>query len=317
MNIFLTGASGLVGSAFARVASRRGHHVVGVTGTFVGRLPGVASQLALDLAQLDAVTRSVLETFPDVIVNCAAVSEPAACETNPAQSEAMNVALPGRLADLAHHLGARLLHISSEQVFDGVHSTRYSTQDAVSPINLYGRQKVASERAVLASAPERTVVIRAPLLMGDSPGGRRALHERLFADWSAGRSARLYTDEFRQPCTAENLAEVLCELTERPDVNGTYHWAGAGLHSRFDLGVKIRTHFKLAECVAPIAAITRADTPEISRCRQACLALDISRLSGRLKTQPQTIDEQLAGLRVPLACREWYLRQGSAIAGGS
>src|SRR5688500_13411912 len=70
MNIFLTGASGLVGSAFARAASRRGHHVVGVVGAFAGRLPGVASQFALDLAQPEAVTRSVLETFPDIIVNC-------------------------------------------------------------------------------------------------------------------------------------------------------------------------------------------------------------------------------------------------------
>ncbi|HTO02189.1 MAG TPA: sugar nucleotide-binding protein, partial [Opitutus sp.] len=148
MNIFLTGASGLVGSAFAQAASRRGHYIVGVAGNHQGALPGVARQLALDLTQPDVVTRSVLEAFPDVIVNCAAISEPAACDADPARSDAMNVALPARLAELAHHLGGRVLHVSSEQVFDGSRTAPYSEQVAVSPINLYGRQKVASERAV-------------------------------------------------------------------------------------------------------------------------------------------------------------------------
>lgn len=299
----------MVGSALALAASRRRHQVVGVVGGFSGKLLGLVSQLTLDLTQPDAVTRGVLDSFPDVIVNCAAVSEPAVCDVDPVRSEAMNVALPTRLAELAHHLGARLLHISSEQVFDGERSTPYTEPDPVSPINLYGRQKVASERAVLAAAPNRAAIVRAPLLMGDSPNGRRALHERLFADWSAGRTPRLYTDEFRQPCTAENLAEVLLELAERPDVNGVFHWAGTELLSRFDLGVRIRAHFKLTEAAAPLAAVSRAEIPGVSAHRPACLALDIASLSGRLKTRPQTLGEQLPRLQVPAPCREWYFAQ--------
>jgi dTDP-4-dehydrorhamnose reductase len=309
MKIFLTGASGLVGSAFARAASRRGHHVVGTVGGFAGKLPGVASQLALDLSLPDTVTRPVLEMFPDVIVNCAAVSEPGVCETDPARSDALNIALPTRLAELAHHLGARLVHISSEQVFEGSRTVPYSVTDVVSPINRYGRQKVASETSVISIVPQRAAVVRAPLLMGDSPSGNRALHERLFADWSEGRTPRLYTDEFRQPCTAENLAEVLRELVERPDVNGLLHWAGAELVSRFELGIRIRSHFKLSEGAAPITSITRADTPTIAQQRQACLALDISHLVSRLNTRPETIDEQLVGLRIPAPAREWYRHQ--------
>ncbi len=306
MKIFLTGASGLVGSAFASAAARRRHHVIGVVGAFTGELKGVTERLTLDLTQLDAVTRSVLQVFPDVIVNCAAISEPAVCETDSIRSDAMNVALPEKLAQLAQHLGARLLHISSEQVFDGARMTPYTDQDSVSPINLYGRQKVASEHVVMAAAPQLAAIVRAPLLMGNSPGGRRGLHERLLTDWCAGRTARLYTDEFRQPCTAENLAEVLLELAERADTNGIFHWAGTELLSRYDLGVRIRTHFKLAERDAPITAITRTDQPEIARTRQACLALDLAPLTARLKTCPQTITEQLASLQVPAPCREWY-----------
>lgn len=309
MRIFLTGASGLVGSAFARAAARRGHQVFGVVGKFAGELDGVEKLLSLDLTSSDATTAAVLEFFPDAIVNCAAVSEPAACDADPARSEAMNVALPRTLAEAAQHLSARFLHISSEQVFDGEKRTPYATHEPVSPINLYGRQKVASELAVLATAPGWSAIVRAPLLMGDSPGGRRGLHERLLGDWAAGRTARLYTDEFRQPCTAENLAEVLLELTERPDLSGIFHWAGAELLSRYDLGLKLCAHFRLQEAAAPIIAVTRTSTPGAAKQRQPCLALDISPLAGKLKTQPETVAQQLATLRVPRPCRDWYLAQ--------
>ena len=306
MKIVLTGASGLVGSAFARAASRRGHEVTGVVGTFGGGLQGLTARLALNLTDPESVVGPVLQAFPDVVVNCAAISEPAACETDPVRSQAMNVDLPQRLAQLAHHLGARLVHVSSEQVFDGTQTTPYTERDAVSPLNLYGQQKVASERAVMAAAPQGGVIVRAPLLMGDSPGGRRALHERLLADWAAGRLVRLYTDEFRQPCTAENLAEVLVELSERTDTRGIFHWGGAELVSRFELGLRIRHHFKLSDGEAPITPTHRGDAPAISRHRPACLALDVGSLAGRLKTRPQTLDEQLSSLAIPPSCREWY-----------
>lgn len=306
MTIFLAGASGLVGSAFAGAAARRGNRVVGVVGRFPGEIEGVAKKLAFDLADQRAVERAVLDEFPAAIVNCAAVSSPEACEANPGLAEALNVALPATLARLAHHLGARLTHISSEQVFDGARAQPYARGDAVNPINLYGRQKVASEQAVHAAAPELAVTLRAPLLMGNSAAGRRSLHERLFADWRDGRRPGLFTDEFRQPCTAENLAEVILELCERPDVRGVFHWAGAELISRYELGLRLRAHFNLTESQAPIVAVARSEAPGAVKNRQACLALDLAPLAGKLKTRPETIAEQLEGLRVPPPCREWY-----------
>ena len=183
------------------------------------------TKLALDLTDEGAVNAAVLEAFPDAIFNCAAVSVPEACDTDPARAQILNVGLPQALARLAHHLSARFVHVSSEQVFDGTRTGQYASGDAPSPINLYGRQKLESERAVHAAAGEFAATIRAPLLMGDSLGGKRSLHERLFADWMAGRTPKLYTDELRQPCTAENLAEVIVELGERRNVIGVYHWA--------------------------------------------------------------------------------------------
>jgi dTDP-4-dehydrorhamnose reductase len=310
VTIFLTGASGLVGSAVARAAARRGHRVIGVVGSFTGELEGVTKKIPLELTDEAAVSSAVLDAFPDAIVNCAAIAAPEACEADPARAQALNVALPATLARLAHHLSARLVHISSEQVFDGARTTPYRADDPPALINLYARQKLASEQAVHAAAAEFAVTVRAPLLMGDSASGKRSTHERLFADWAAGKTPKLYTDEFRQVCTAENLAEVLVELSERRDLRGVFHWAGTELLSRHALGVRIREHFKLTEKQAPLAAVTRAETPDAAKKRQPCLALDISPLTAKLKTRPQGIAEQLASLKVPPPCREWYLKQG-------
>jgi dTDP-4-dehydrorhamnose reductase len=307
MKIFLVGASGLVGSALARAAARRGHEVLGVVGTFAGTIAGLRQQLRLDLTDERAVPRPVLEAFPDAIVNCAAVSEPGQCEADPARAQAMNVELPAALARLAHHLSARFVHLSSEQVFDGTSGRPYAPGDPVRPINLYARQKLESEQAVHAAAPQFAVTIRAPLLTGNSATGQRSLHERLLAEWAAGRTPRLFVDELRQPCSAENLAEVALELCERNDVRGVHHWAGTELLSRHELGRRVRERFKLTEAQAPIAAVRRSDVPEVARKRQPALALDISTLTGRLKTRPQTLAEQLEELKVPGPVRAWYL----------
>lgn len=306
MNLFLAGASGLVGSAFARAAARRGHRVIGTVGAYPGPLEGLAEKLALDLADEAATTSAVLEVFPEAIVNCAAISVPEQCEANPALAQRLNVGLPALLARLAHHVSARLVHISSEQVFDGRQTQPYTSADRPAPINLYGRQKLESERLVQAAAPEFAVTLRVPLLMGNSPAGQRSHHERLFAEWSAGRTPRLFTDEYRQPCSAENLAEVLLELCERPDLRGVYHWAGTELLSRHEIGRRIREYFKLSEQQAPLQAVARADNPEALRKRQACLAIDCHPLAGKLKTRPPSFADQLAEFSVPPARQSWY-----------
>jgi len=307
MNIFVTGVSGLVGSAFARAAARRGHRVVGLVGSHREPVAGVTTTLRLELLDEAATTTAVLESFPDAIVNCAAVSVPEQCELQPEISDRLNVALPAQLARLAYHLSARLIHLSSEQVFDGTSEAPYCVGDPVSPINRYGRQKVASETAVLQGAESLGVSVRAPLLMGNSATGARSTHERLFADWAAGRTPKLFTDEIRQTCTAENLAEVMVELCERNDVHGIQHWAGAEPISRFELGRRVREHFKLSEGQAPIATVARADVPELARRRQECLKLAVGPLAAKLKTRPQAISDQLAELKIPAPVRAWYL----------
>jgi dTDP-4-dehydrorhamnose reductase len=307
MKILLTGASGLVGSAFAEAAKRRGHHVIGVVGRAAFSIPGLAEKRSLDLEDAAGLTSLALEVFPDAIVNCAAVAEPAACDSDPVRAQALNVTLPATLAKLAHHLSARLVHISTEQVFDGS-KPPYAVGDTPRPVNLYGRQKLESERQVHAAAPEFAVTLRAPLLTGNSLGGARSLHERLLADWAAGKTPRLYRDEIRQPCTAGNLAEAMLELCERRDFCGVLHWAGAEALSRVDLAKRIRAHFKLSAESAPIAEAARADDPAASARRPADLRLDLKPLAGKLKTPIETFDAQLDQLVLPPPVRDWYFK---------
>jgi dTDP-4-dehydrorhamnose reductase len=145
VKILLTGASGLVGSAFARAGARRGHRVIGFVGEYQGEIAGLAQKHRVDLSDEATTTAAILDEFPDAIVNCAAVSVPEVCETQPALAQAMNVVLPAALARMAHHLSARLVHLSSEQVFDGARTAPYAPGDAPSPINLYARQKLESD----------------------------------------------------------------------------------------------------------------------------------------------------------------------------
>lgn len=304
MKILLTGASGLVGSAVARIGSREGHTLIGVTGRYTGPLSGLHTRVALDLASPGAIDNLVRSLRPDAIINAAAISEPAACDADPGLSEALNVHLPARLAERAREQGARFVHLSSEQVFGGDRAP-YRCADPVAPLNRYARQKVASEQAVAAAAGALAVTVRAPLLGGNSPGGRRSLHERMLADWAAGKALRLYTDEIRQVCHADNLAAVLLELCARPDLSGNLHWAGLDPLSRHELAIRLRTHFQLDPARTPITAVRRSDDPAACATRPADLTLDLAPLAGALQTAPESYSTQLTRLHVPPALQAW------------
>lgn len=298
MNILLTGASGLVGGAFARTAAAAGHAVTGVVGRWPDPLPGLARQVALDLQDGTALAALVREVRPAAIVNAAAVSEPAQCEAEPEKAWRLNVALPETLARLATETGARLIHLSTEQVFDGTQAP-YAPGAPRRAINLYARHKLEAEDRVQAAAPARALWLRLPLLMGNSPGGRRSVHERLLMLWAAGKPARLYADEIRQTCTAGSVAEALAELCERAELRGAFHWAGAEPVSRLEIGRRVRAHFNLTEAQAPMVAVARADDPVALATRQADLSLDLAPLDRLLKTRPESFAQALAKLRLP------------------
>lgn len=301
MKILLIGASGLVGAAVARQAAAAQHHVIGFVGRWTAKVPGAAELHSVELTNTAFAADWVRRTKPEAVINAAAISEPAACEAEPELSHTINVVLPALLAEASAQVDSRFLHISSEQVFDGEHPP-YATTSQPRPLNLYGRQKVESERRVFA-ADHSAAIIRAPLLLGNSLSGRRSIHEKLLELWAGSGVARLYADEFRQVCTANSLAAVLLELATRRELRGTFHWAGAELVSRYELGRRLAAYFQVPENF--VAEIRRADTPAVSAKRPANLALNLAPLSQELRTQPQLLNEALRELTVPVAFQKW------------
>ena len=286
MKILLTGSSGLLGHAYAQAAVRRGHTVTALYNQNRPIADGLARTIQLDASEPEELTKIAIELWPDAIVNCAAISNATSVESDAMRAEKINVALPRLLAQLSTHLGARLLHVSTDMVFDGQSEQPYRSTDMPAPTNLYGQTKLMAEREVLEHNPEDPVVLRIPILMGNSPGGRRSLHEKLIAAIQAGKKPKLFCDEMRQPCSASNVAEVLLELTERRDLHGLFHWAGSETLSRFEIGQRILKHFGL-----PLDAIESVCRDDDSR--PARLTFNLNPIVSKLKTKPIDFEAQL------------------------
>lgn len=298
MRILLTGASGLLGAAVARLAAAQGDEVWGVVGRWPDVVPGVARQVSLDLDDPRQAAALVREIQPHAILNCAAVSEPAACDAAPERAHRVNVELPAALAAVARELAARFVHVSTEQVFDGA-TPPFSIASPAHPLHRYGRQKVESEVRVLAAAPEAAVV-RVPLLFGNSLGGRRSVHEKFLEAWTAGKTMRLFTDEIRAVASAENVAAALLELAARSDLTGVLHWTGAEPVSRWDMGRAICTRFGFPE--EWIEPITRAAAPEFAATRPRDLTLDLAPLDRTLRVKPERFAAAVERLVLP----DWW-----------
>lgn len=290
MKILLTGASGFLGNAYAEAAVRRGHEVIALSKSNPVVAHGVARTELIDGTELDRITSLCLEIWPDVIVNCAALSNPATVDANPELAEKINVALPRHLAQISTHLGARFLHVSTDMVFDGHSEAPYRSTDMPCPTNLYGQTKLMAEREVLEHNTEDPVVLRIPILMGRSPSGQRSPHEKLIAAIKAGEKLKLFCDEYRQPTTVGNVAEVLLELSERRDLHGIFHWAGSETVSRFEMGQRILQHFGLP--LDSIESVCKSDDPEFAN-RPSNLTFNLDPIVGKLKTQPINFEQQL------------------------
>ena len=293
MKILLTGASGLLGNAYAEAATRRGHTVIALYNSTKPTAQGIEQSIQIDAQELDKITALALELWPDTIVNCAALSSPADVGANPTLAEKINVALPRHLAQLSTHLGARFLHISTDMVFDGHADEPYRSTDMPCPTNLYGQTKLMAEREVLEHNPGDPVVLRIPILMGNSVTGKRSLHEKLLAAIQRGETPQLFCDEIRQPCSASNVAEVLLELTERRDLHGIFHWAGAETMSRFEIAQRILKHFDLP--LDSVQSICKSNDPDFAN-RPSNLTFNLHPIVSKLKTKPATFEQQLEAL---------------------
>ncbi len=223
-DLLLTGASGFLGGHLYAKA-QADWRVTAISHRHP--LPGA---LTLDLCDVDACMALVRSLRPRVILHAAANSNLDACERDPAAARAINTSAVGHLLAAAGEVGARLILVSSDMVFDGRQGC-YSEASAVHPLSVYGETKVAAEALVLQAGGEH-LVARAALIYGRPRPLGTSFSEWIERRLRAGEPVPLYTDQFRSPIWVENLADALLELAAA-EISGLVHLGGANRIDRY------------------------------------------------------------------------------------
>lgn len=216
MRIVITGAGGQVGRFLAARAARAGREV-----------------LALTSAQCDITAEQPVLRPRDVVINCAAYTNVDAAESDPDRAHAVNAAGPGRLARACAAVGAGLIHLSTDYVFDGDFGAApprpYRPEDRVGPLSVYGRSKLAGERAVLDALPGATVARTAWVYTGADGTDFVAVMRRLAG---GDTTVDVVDDQVGSPTYVADLADELLVLADsRPA--GVVHTANCGAVSRY------------------------------------------------------------------------------------
>ena len=261
MKLLVTGGAGYLGSELARLAVERGDEVLA---TRFRSAPPHGQPIALDVRDAEGVERVLMRHGPDVVVHTAYVQTGSAL---------VDTVVRGSLAvaAAAHRAGARLVHLSTDLVFDGEQGAPYAEDAEPRPVSDYGLAKLEAERGVAQAHPEAAIV-RTSLLYG-KPGPQEQLALR--------DDVTLYTDEIRCPTRVDELAAALLELAQS-DYSGLLHLAAPEAVSRYELGRLLR-----AAAGADPDGVRGARSPRSGRARN--VALDSSRAAGLL-------DSSLSGM---------------------
>lgn len=257
MRILIPGASGLLGLNMAWEAARvrqpesgsRSHSVIGIvkghplrTGEFEVR--------TADLLAPGALERLLEDTKPDWVINCAALAIVDDCEADPSLAYRLNVELPHQLAMHVARGGARMVHISTDAVFDGQRG-EYTEEDPPNPLSVYARTKLEGERAVGEANPE--AIIARVNLFGWSLSGKRSLAEWFFYNLQAGKQLKGFTDVYFCPLLANDLAHLIMKMLHQ-GLHGLYHVVSSDCLSKYAFGVQLARRFSLDEgLIAPIS----------------------------------------------------------------
>ncbi len=237
MKIFVTGASGQLGMDLVPLLEP--HQVI------------APNRAKLDVTQRSAVLEAMHDTRPDLVINCAAMTQVDNCETQVERAFAVNTSALRHLVEGCAAVGAHLTTISTDYVFDGTKKSPYIETDPLSPKTVYGKSKAAAERLVGSDA----TIVRTSWLNGAHGSNIVKTVLRLLGE---GGPLRFVDDQIGQPTFAADLALVVCELTlER--CSGVFHVTNQGVVSWF-------------EFAGSVAAAAGVNPQRISPCSTADLS---------------------------------------------
>ena len=289
MKVLITGAHGQVGRSL------------------LATVPEAVTAIGLSHAELDigdaaAVHRVIAAQRPQVILNAAAYTAVDRAETDSESARRVNALGPRHLAEAAAAQGARLLHLSTDFVFDGRSSTPYTPEAPTAPLGAYGRSKLEGEQAVRALLPQASVVLRTAWVYAAQGRNFLLTMLRLMAEQ---HQVRVVCDQIGTPTAASSVAEVLWALTARPEISGVHHFTDAGTASWYDFAMAIceeATRLGLLPPGVTVTPIRSAEYPSAAR-RPAYSVLDCSTLLAALPVPQRhwrdTLRETLRSLQSP------------------
>ena len=231
---------------------------VAATATFGAQVVSRA-RAALDIVDAPAVLRTFTEVKPDWVVNAAAYTAVDLAEDQTAHAFAVNDTAVAGLASAAAQVGCRLLHLSTDFVFDGTSSRAYLPGDATNPLSVYGSSKLAGERHVLASAPG--IVLRTSWVYAAAGRNFVLTMLRLMREKP---QLSVVCDQIGAPTWASSIGRAIWGLIEAQAATGIYHWTDLGVASWYDFAVAIQdealTRGLLARPI-PVAPVSSRDYP--------------------------------------------------------
>ncbi len=298
--VLVTGANGLVGRELvARLADLRQYDVL-ATGAGPPRVADdapSAGYVSLDVTDPDAVRRLMLDFAPDVVVNCAAMTNVDACEGDPPRCWHVNSDAVETLADHCRRTGARLVQVSTDFVFDGLSSDLYAETDRPSPTSTYARSKHAGENASRGAGLDRWAVARTALVFGlpgsvgaDGTAGRSNVVLWLLDRLGRGEPTPVVTDQWRTPSYAPDVADGL-ERIVRFSKTGVFHLAGREYLSVYDLALRVARVFGHdPSCLVPTEGFRQTAS------RPPRTGLLILRAESELGYRPRPLDDALRHL---------------------
>lgn len=279
MRFLLTGAEGQLGKAWRRLAQAE-------------RLQLEAfSRTQLDITQPELVRETARRVRPEVIVNAAAYTAVDKAEEEPERAFAVNAEAVATLAEVANEVGALLVHVSSDYVFDGTSHKPYREQDPTNPLSVYGKSKLAGEEA--ARVARDHLIIRTSWLFGSGWNFVEAIRKQLYA---GAQELRVVADQRGRPTYAEDLAWAMLKLVEK-GARGVIHVANHGFASWAEFAAEI---VKLLGLSVPVLPITSAEAGRRAP-RPAYSVLDTSRFEAFLGPLPPWQEALACYLGTPVA----------------
>lgn len=240
MRVLVTGARGMLGTEVVKTLEMRGHEV---WGTDIS-----SHDDRLDITRQDQIRYALTSFRPAWVINCAAYTNVDGAEGHEEQALLLNAKGPELLALACKRLKVKLLHISTDYVFDGTKGSPYIEEDIPNPINVYGVSKLAGENAVIHQMKEY-IIIRTQWLIGHH--GRNFV-STIMAAAQINESLRVVNDQWGSPTFAPDVAKAIAQLME-VDARGTFHVCNRGKATWYDLASKAIELVGLGTKVIPIS----------------------------------------------------------------